>query len=89
MKSLLFLLLAFCVLGYITQIPIDVFKEDTNNYRPQGDAFLAQAKRNEKFKEDMDKLIKEATESVQKMQKAREDKAIKAQQVKMNGGSLV
>ncbi|EDR27512.1 hypothetical protein EDI_093030 [Entamoeba dispar SAW760] len=69
-------------------IPIDVFLEDTNNYRPKGNAYLAQAKRMEQFKKDMEKLILEANQNVQKLEQARHKRNQQAQQVLMAGGKL-
>ena len=49
---------------------------------------MAQAKRNEKWKKDLDKLITDAKAGVQKLEEKRKQRAQQAQQVLNAGGSL-
>ncbi|KAL7711518.1 Prefoldin subunit [Entamoeba marina] len=72
---LLLTLFMLCTFSYVVAadqtVPIDILLQETKNVHPTGDAYLDQAEKLVKRYDDMQKLISDATKSVQKLQQAR------------------
>ena len=69
-------------------IPIDIFLQDTSNNHPRGDAYLAQAKRLQKERDDMEKLIADAKKSVEKMEAQRAKRNQRAREIYAKQGGF-